>query len=132
MNARDIAKLFGFFVIIALLYKAFSTKEGYMNNEDMTYVKFNPKMVEGTQMMKTPSAQPDRLKPYLSKPRIGGINKIDSVGKNPNYLLFNKPNKKITPGKGLPIYKPEYEQQGGLQGVFSLRTAEKSMPERAI
>ena len=50
--------------------------------------------------------QPGYLKTYLTRPQIQGTNIIDSLGRNPNWMLNYTPPVRVK-GAGFPIYKTD-------------------------
>jgi hypothetical protein len=105
-----------FFVIVCIiLYKLFASKSTVEN-----YVPLESQDMGDTE---TPAAdssqkQPGYVKSYLSRPQIQGTNIIDSLGRNPNWMLNYTPPVRIK-GAGFPIYKTDYDAPGGLVNVLT-------------
>jgi hypothetical protein len=105
-----------FFAFVCwILYKFFTspaTVENYMplESQDMA--------AAATPVVDTAQKQPGYLKTYLSRPQIQGTNIIDSLGRNPNWMLNYTPPVRIK-GAGFPIYKTDYDAPGGLVNVLT-------------
>jgi hypothetical protein len=102
--------IFGLVLVVGLLvFVAMPSSEKYQNLERNQTV-----LPPDT---KDKNALPDHLKPYLAKPKMQGVNILDSVGKNPNWD-FRYPKKQRGP-QAVPIYKVDYEQPTGLaNGIY--------------
>jgi hypothetical protein len=105
----------GIFLLICwILYKIFvvGTVENYTPLESQDMAAVASPIVDDSQK------QPGYVKTYLSRPQIQGTNIIDSLGRNPNWMLNYTPPVRIK-GAGFPIYKTDYDAPGGLVNVLT-------------